>query len=112
MSGRIFVIYSVDYDINSYYFERQEHSLYDVFQIPDTDWVGQVILQYTSVKSPRQACHIINWASQTQIHNSQVCHMCEHATVCINYEKLFQQPNTCGCTVGKVISVRGCSVTA
>ena len=45
----MFVIDSVNYDINhydinNYQFEWQEHSDYDVYQIRDTECVGQVIL--------------------------------------------------------------------
>ena len=33
------------------------------------------------MKAPCQSCHIIKWASQTPIYNSQVCHTCQHVTV-------------------------------
>jgi hypothetical protein len=51
-------------------------------------------------------------ASQTQIKNLQVCHTCQHLTVCINCDNAYQECNRCGCTVGTVISVLGCSLSA
>jgi len=56
--------------------------------------------------------NIIKWASQTQIYNSQVCHTCQHVTVCMNCDNACQVCNRCSCTVGKVISVHGCWLTA
>ena len=54
----------------------------------------------------------IKSASQTPIYKSEVCHTCQRVTVCINSDNACQQSNRCGCTVGKVISVHGCSLTA
>ena len=55
--------------------------------------------------------NVISWSSQTQIHHSQVCHTCQHVAVCINCDNACQQSSRSICSVGKIMSVHGCSLT-